>query len=153
MCGITGIVDLKERRPIDTDLLARMNASLEHRGPDGDGFHFEPGVGFGHRRLSIIDLEGGKQPLYNEDHSVVVTYNGEIYNFKEIEVELRARGHIFRTRCDTEVIVHAWEEWGERCLDRFNGMFAFAIWDRNQETLFLARDRLGVKPLYYTRAI
>ena len=107
-----------------------MNSSLEHRGPDGDGFHFEPGVGFGHRRLSIIDLEGGKQPLYNEDHTVVVTYNGEIYNFKEIEVELRARGHTFRTRCDTEVIVHAWEEWGERCLDRFNGMFAFAIWDQ-----------------------
>ncbi len=150
MCGITGIVDLKERRPIDSDLLARMNASLEHRGPDGDGFHVEPGVGLGHRRLSIIDLEGGKQPLYNEDHSVVVTYNGEIYNFKEIEVELRSRGHVFRTRCDTEVIVHAWEEWGERCLERFNGMFAFAIWDRNSDTLFLARDRLGIKPLYYT---
>lgn len=150
MCGITGIVDLKERRAIDPNLLARMNGSLQHRGPDGDGFHFEPGVGFGHRRLSIIDLEGGKQPLYNEDHSVVVTYNGEIYNFKEIEVELRARGHVFRTRCDTEVIVHAWEEWGERCLERFNGMFAFAIWDRNKDTVFLARDRLGVKPLYYT---
>lgn len=107
-------------------------------------------MGFGHRRLSIIDLEGGKQPLYNEDHTVVVTYNGEIYNFKEIEIELRARGHVFRTRCDTEVIVHAWEEWGDRCLDRFNGMFAFAIWDRGKDTLFLARDRLGVKPLYYT---
>jgi asparagine synthase (glutamine-hydrolysing) len=150
MCGITGIVDLRQRRPIDTQLLTRMNSSLSHRGPDGDGFHVEPGVGFGHRRLSIIDLEGGKQPLYNEDHSVVVTYNGEIYNFKEIETELRAKGHVFRTRCDTEVIVHAWEEWGERCLDRFNGMFAFAIWDRNTETLFLGRDRLGVKPLYYT---
>jgi len=127
-----------------------MNESLSHRGPDGDGFHIEPGVGFGHRRLSIIDLEGGRQPLYNEDHTVVVTYNGEIYNFKDVELELRARGHVFRTRCDTEVIVHAWEEWGERCLERFNGMFAFAIWDRNTETLFLARDRLGVKPLYYT---
>jgi asparagine synthase (glutamine-hydrolysing) len=150
VCGITGIVDLTQRRPIDTNLLERMNGSLGHRGPDGDGFHFEPGVGFGHRRLSIIDLEGGKQPLYNEDNTVVVTYNGEIYNFKDIEVELRARGHVFRTRCDTEVIVHAWEEWGERCVDRFNGMFAFAIWDRNRDTLFLARDRLGVKPLYYT---
>jgi asparagine synthase (glutamine-hydrolysing) len=150
MCGITGIVDLKGRRQIDAGLLKRMNSALEHRGPDGDGFHVEPGVGFGHRRLSIIDLEGGKQPLYNEDHTVVVTYNGEIYNFREIEVELRARGHVFRTRCDTEVIVHAWEEWGERCVDRFNGMFAFAIWDQNKETLFLARDRLGVKPLYYT---
>jgi asparagine synthase (glutamine-hydrolysing) len=128
-----------------------MNGSLLHRGPDGDGFHYEPGVGFGHRRLSIIDLEGGKQPLYNEDHSVVVTYNGEIYNFRDLETELRACGHVFRTRCDTEVIVHAWEEWGERCVERFNGMFAFGIWDRNRETLFLARDRLGVKPLYYTR--
>src|SRR3954447_11197988 len=147
MCGITGIVDLRGRREIDRNLLARMNDLLVHRGPDGDGFHFEPGVGFGHRRLSIIDLEGGKQPLYNEDHSVVVTYNGEIYNFRELETELRQRGHVFRTRCDTEVIVHAWEEWGERCVERFNGMFAFGIWDRNAETLFLARDRLGVKPL------
>jgi len=147
MCGIAGIVDLKDLRPIDQQLLKRMNQSLEHRGPDGDGFHFEPGVGFGHRRLSIIDLEGGKQPMYNEDGTVVLTYNGEIYNFKEIEVELRARGHVFRTRCDSEVIVHAWEEWGERCLDRFNGMFVFALWDRSQETQFLARDRIGVKPL------
>jgi asparagine synthase (glutamine-hydrolysing) len=126
-----------------------MNDTLALRGPDGAGFHFEPGVGFGHRRLSIIDLEGGKQPLFNEDETVVVTYNGEIYNFREIEDELVRRGHRFRTRCDTEVIVHAWEEWGERCLERFNGMFAFALWDRNTETLFLARDRLGVKPLYY----
>src|SRR5690606_10218381 len=138
------------RRPINRSLLQAMNDSLEHRGPDGDGFHVEAGVGLGHRRLSIIDLEGGKQPLYNEDESVVVTYNGEIYNFRELAEELVAKGHVFRTRCDTEVIVHAWEEWGERCLDRFNGMFAFALWDRRTETLFLARDRLGVKPLYYT---
>jgi asparagine synthase (glutamine-hydrolysing) len=126
-----------------------MNDTLALRGPDGEGFHFEPGVGFGHRRLSIIDLEGGKQPLYNEDESVVVTYNGEIYNFREIEDELVRLGHRFRTRCDTEVIVHAWEQWGPKCLERFNGMFAFALWDRNTETLFMARDRLGVKPLYY----
>ncbi len=150
MCGITGIVDLLQPRPVDERLLRRMNGSLGHRGPDGDGFHFEPGVGFGHRRLSIIDLEGGKQPLYNEDHTVVVTFNGEIFNFKEIEAELLTRGHIFRTRCDTEVIVHAWEEWGEECLQRFNGMFAFAIWDRPRGVLFIARDRLGVKPLYYS---
>jgi asparagine synthase (glutamine-hydrolysing) len=149
MCGISGIVDLRERRPINAVLLRAMNDTLAHRGPDGEGFHFEPGVGLGHRRLSIIDLEGGKQPLYNEDESVVVTYNGEIYNFHELVEELAGKGHRFRTRCDTEVIVHAWEEWGERCLDRFNGMFAFAIWDRRQEILFLARDRLGVKPLYY----
>jgi asparagine synthase (glutamine-hydrolysing) len=150
MCGIAGIVDLLERRPVDRDLLGRMTDSMTHRGPDGSGFHVEPGVGFGHRRLSIIDLEGGKQPLYNEDGTVVVTYNGEIYNFQDIEDELRASGHQFRTRCDTEVIVHAWEQWGEQCVDRFNGMFAFAVWDQNKQTLFLARDRLGVKPLYYT---
>lgn len=149
MCGISGIVDLRERRPVNRALLKAMNDTLTHRGPDGEGFHFEPGVGFGHRRLSIIDLEGGKQPLYNEDETVVVTYNGEIYNFKELIEELIGKGHTFRTRCDTEVIVHAWEEWGERCLDRFNGMFAFALWDRGRDTLFLARDRLGVKPLYY----
>ena len=149
MCGITGIVDTLGGRPVNESLLRAMNESISHRGPDGDGFHVEPGVGFGHRRLSIIDLTGGKQPLYNEDGTVVVTFNGEIFNFMEVEKELVARGHTFRTRCDTEVIVHAWEEWGERCLDRFNGMFAFALWDQRQQTLFMARDRLGVKPLYY----
>ena len=149
MCGIVGIVDLAGERHVDRQLLERMNLAHEHRGPDGDGFHFEPGVGFGHRRLSIIDLTGGKQPLYNEDGSVVVTYNGEIYNFAPLVTELTALGHTFKTRCDTEVIVHAWEEWGEDCVLRFNGMFAFAIWDRNRKTLFLARDRLGIKPLYY----
>jgi asparagine synthase (glutamine-hydrolysing) len=149
MCGITGIVDLRGDRSIDESVLRRMNDLLTHRGPDGDGFHFSPGVGFGHRRLSIIDLEGGRQPLYNEDGSVVVTFNGEIFNFMEVEAELLARGHTFRTRSDTEVIVHAWEEWGTECLRRFNGMFAFAVWDERQKTLFIARDRLGVKPLYY----
>ena len=149
MCGITGIVDMRGERPIDEPLLRAMNGVIGHRGPDGDGFHFEPGVGFGHRRLSIIDLEGGKQPLYNEDHTVVVTYNGEIFNFMEVERELLQRGHTFRTRSDTEVIVHAWEEWGVECLKRFNGMFAFAVWDRRAKTLFIARDRLGVKPLFY----
>lgn len=149
MCGISGIVDIRVRRPIDEGLVRAMNDTLIHRGPDGEGFHFEPGVGLGHRRLSIIDLEGGKQPLYNEDQSVVVTYNGEIYNFRELADELKALGHVFRTHCDTEVIVHAWEEWSADCLNRFNGMFAFALWDRNRQTLFLARDRLGIKPLYY----
>jgi asparagine synthase (glutamine-hydrolysing) len=149
MCGITGIVDLRSERPPDERLLRAMNASLSHRGPDGDGFHFEPGVGLGHRRLSIIDLEGGKQPLYNEDHTVVVTFNGEIFNFMEVEAVLLQRGHTFRTRSDTEVIVHAWEEWGVECLKHFNGMFAFAVWDKRTKTLFVARDRLGVKPLYY----
>ncbi len=151
MCGITGVVDLTGRRTATAGLLRAMNDSLTHRGPDGDGFHIEPGVGLGHRRLSIIDLEGGKQPLYNEDETVVVTYNGEIYNFHGLAEELVALGHSFRTRCDTEVIVHAWEAWGPKCLERFNGMFAFALWDRNSETLFMARDRLGIKPLHYAR--
>jgi asparagine synthase (glutamine-hydrolysing) len=149
MCGITGIVDLKSRREPDRALLRRMNDLQAHRGPDGAGEHFEPGVAFGHRRLSIIDVATGQQPLFNEDHSVVVIFNGEIYNYQSLIPELQALGHTFRTRSDTEVIVHAWEAWGEKCVERFRGMFAFALWDRNSETLFLARDRLGVKPMFY----
>lgn len=151
MCGIVGIFDTSGRREISRDLLSRMNETQFHRGPDEGGLHTEPGVGFGHRRLSIIDISSGQQPLFNEDQTVVVTYNGEIYNFPELSEELKALGHQFRTHCDTEVIVHAWEEWGEACVERFRGMFAFGIWDRNRETLFLARDRLGIKPLYYAR--
>ncbi len=151
MCGIVGIFELHSKRDVDRKLLQRMNQSQIHRGPDADGLHTEPGVGLGHRRLSIIDLTGGQQPLFNEDRSVVVVYNGEIYNFGELIKQLQAAGHTFRTRCDTEVIVHAWEEWGEGCVARFRGMFAFALWDRNQKTLFLARDRLGIKPLYYAQ--
>lgn len=149
MCGITGIFDTRAHREIDRGLLDRMNESQFHRGPDEGGLHLEPGVGLGHRRLSIIDLSSGQQPLYNEDSSVVVVFNGEIYNYLDLVPELQALGHIIRTRSDTEVIVHAWEAWGEACVQRFRGMFAFAIWDRNRQTLFLARDRLGVKPLYY----
>lgn len=150
MCGIVGIFELQSRKPIDRALLLRMNRTQFHRGPDEEGMHIEPGLGFGHRRLSIIDLSTGQQPLFNEDGSVVVVYNGEIYNFPSLADELKKYGHTFRTRCDTEVIVHAWEQWGEACVKRFRGMFAFAIWDRNQQTLFLARDRIGIKPLYYT---
>ncbi len=150
MCGITGIFDTQGKRPIHRDLLARMNDSQFHRGPDQDGLHLEDGVGLGHRRLSIIDLSSGKQPLYNEDESIVVVYNGEIYNFQELTQELKAEGYKFQTRCDTEVIVHAWDRWGAACVERFRGMFAFAIWDRNRNTLFMARDRLGIKPLYYS---
>ena len=150
MCGIVGIFDTRERRPIDEAVLQRMNQTQFHRGPDDGGVHTEPGVGLAHRRLSIIDLSGGHQPLFNEDGSVAVVYNGEIYNFHELSEELLAAGHRFRTRCDTEVLVHAWEEWGPACVQRFRGMFAFAIWDRRQSTLFLARDRLGIKPLYYS---
>jgi asparagine synthase (glutamine-hydrolysing) len=149
MCGLVGIFDLSGAGNIDRDLLSRMNETQFHRGPDEGGLHAEPGVGLGHRRLSIIDLSSGQQPLFNEDNSVVVVFNGEIYNFQEVAKELVECGHQFRTHSDTEVIVHGWEEWGEDCVKRFNGMFAFAIWDRNRQTLFLARDRLGVKPLYY----
>jgi len=151
MCGITGIFDLGGQREIDREQLSRMNETQFHRGPDEGGIHTEPGVGFAHRRLSIIDLSSGQQPLFNEDGTVVVTYNGEIYNFPELSAELKQCGHQFKTHCDTEVIVHAWEEWGEACVLRFRGMFAFAIWDRNQQVLFMARDRLGVKPLYYAK--
>ncbi len=150
MCGIVGIFDTREKREVDPELLSRMNESQHHRGPDEGGLHVESGVGLGHRRLSIIDLSSGHQPLFNEDGGVAVVFNGEIYNFQELQRELEGLGHVFRTRCDTEAIVHAWEEWGEGCVTRFRGMFAFAIWDRGKATLFLARDRLGKKPLYYS---
>ena len=149
MCGFAGIFDPRGARDVDRALLSRMNESQHHRGPDECGLHVEPGVGLAHRRLSIIDLSTGQQPLWNEDRSVVVVFNGEIYNYQSLIPELTQLGHRFRTRSDTEVIVHAWEAWGEACVDRFRGMFAFALWDRNRSTLFLARDRLGVKPLHY----
>ena len=150
MCGIVGILHTRSAQSPSRDLLARMNDSQRHRGPDESGLHIEPGLGLGHRRLSIIDISSGQQPLFNEDHSVVVVFNGEIYNFQDLAVELQAAGHRFRTHSDTEVIVHAWEQWGVECVLRFRGMFAFAIWDRNRHQLFLARDRLGIKPLYYS---
>jgi asparagine synthase (glutamine-hydrolysing) len=149
MCGITGIFDTRGARPVDPRALERMNASQLHRGPDEGSVHVEPGVGLGHRRLSIIDVATGQQPLFNEDGSVVIVFNGEIYNYQELIPELQAAGHVFHTRSDTEVIVHAWEQWGEACVQRFRGMFAFALWDRNRQTFFMARDRLGVKPMYY----
>lgn len=149
MCGIVGLYHPAADRPVDRALLHAMNETQHHRGPDGGGLFADDGVGLGHRRLSIIDVGGGGQPLFNEDGSVVVVYNGEIYNFADLFAELRARGHVFRTHCDTEAVVHAWEEWGEDCVTRFRGMFAFALWDRNRQSLFLARDRLGIKPLHY----
>ncbi|MCB2100933.1 MAG: amidotransferase 1, exosortase A system-associated [Rhodobacterales bacterium] len=149
MCGITGIFDTRGKREIDRDLLVRMNDSQSHRGPDETGLHVEPGVGLGHRRLSIIDLASGQQPMANDDGSVVIIYNGEVYNFQELFEELTALGYKFKTRCDTEAILRGWEAWGEACVDRLRGMFAFAIWDRNRDCLFLARDRVGIKPLYY----
>ncbi|MDD2882812.1 MAG: amidotransferase 1, exosortase A system-associated [Rhodoferax sp.] len=149
MCGITGIFDTFSKSIIDRAVLQRMNDSQRHRGPDEGSLHIEPGVGLGHRRLSIIDIATGQQPLFNEDGSVVVVFNGEIYNYQQLIPELQALGHVFHTKSDTEVIVHSWESWGAECVKRFRGMFAFALWDRNQQTFFMARDRLGVKPLFY----
>ena len=149
MCGIVGIFDPRGMRDIDRGALERMNQTQFHRGPVEGDVYLEPGVGFGHRRLSIIDLAAGQQPLFNEDHSVVTVFNGEIYNFRALMAELSALGHVFRTRSDTETIVHAWEQWGEDCVKHLRGMFAFAIWDRRQGTFFLARDHLGIKPLHY----
>src|SRR5574338_479111 len=149
MCGIAGIFDTRGKRDFSPDLVRRMNDVQHHRGPDEGGYHFEPGVALAHRRLSIIDLSTGQQPLFNEDGSVAVVFNGEIYNYQDLVLELEVLGHVFHTRSDTEVIVHAWEAWGDACVKRFRGMFAFALWDRRRETFFLARDRLGVKPLHY----
>ncbi len=149
MCGISGLFDTQGTRDFDRALAARINNIQAHRGPDEDDLHFEPGLALGHRRLSVIDLATGQQPLFNEDGSVGIVFNGEIYNFEELMPELQALGHTFKTRSDTEVIVHAWEAWGPECVHRLRGMFAFALWDRNQQTLFLARDRMGVKPMHY----
>jgi asparagine synthase (glutamine-hydrolysing) len=126
-----------------------MGSAIRHRGPDGEGEWVDHEIGLGHRRLSIIDVDGGGQPIGNEDDSIQIVFNGEIYNFIELREELEKSGHRFRTRSDTEVIVHAYEQWGSACVKRFNGMFAFAIWDSRKRELFLARDHLGIKPLYY----
>ena len=148
MCGIAGRVN--RSRPVLREEIFRMTAALEHRGPDDCGYHLRPRVGLGHRRLSIIDLEGGKQPLANEDGSVWIVFNGEVYNHVELRRELQRCGHSFQTHSDTEAIVHAYEEWGLDCVSRLRGMFAFAIWDEHAGRLMLARDRLGIKPLYYS---
>jgi asparagine synthase (glutamine-hydrolysing) len=149
MCGLVGIFDLKERSAIGESVLQAMNETQHHRGPDGGGTFLAPGVGLGHRRLSIIDLASGMQPLFSEDRSLVVVFNGEIYNFQDLTAELQEKGHRFRTHSDTEVIIHAWREWGEACVERFRGMFVFALYDERQDCLFIARDRLGIKPLHY----
>ena len=147
MCGIAGI--LRWDRVPEEPEIRRMTDALAHRGPDGEGIHLEGSVALGHRRLAIIDPKGGRQPMCNEDRRVWVTYNGEIYNFRELRTELTARGHRFRTSCDTEVIVHAYEEWGETCVERLRGMFAFAVADLRRRRLMLARDHFGIKPLFY----
>jgi asparagine synthase (glutamine-hydrolysing) len=157
MCGIAGFVDSdlsggldSPRVRADEQVLRQMCAVIRHRGPDDEGLRVEPGVGLGMRRLSIIDLATGHQPIRNEDASVWVVFNGEIYNFRQLRADLLSRGHRFYTSTDTEVIVHAYDEWGEGAFARLRGMFAVALWDRRTSTLLLARDRLGIKPLYYT---
>ena len=153
MCGIYGYLSSKEK--VDPVILQGMGESLRHRGPDGEGEEIQQsaewGLGLGHTRLSIIDLSpAGKQPMCNEDGTIWITYNGEIYNFRELRAELERNGHRFKSNSDTEVIIHLYEERGVRCLERLNGMFAFALWDRSEKTLFLARDRIGKKPLHYS---
>lgn len=149
MCGISGIFDTRGTSTIPRDLISRINNIQSHRGPDENEIHLEPGLALGHRRLSVIDLATGTQPLFNEDGTVGIVFNGEIYNYLELMQELNDLGYRFRTRSDTEVIVHAWQAWGEACVHRLRGMFAFALWDRKHQTLFLARDRMGVKPMHY----
>jgi asparagine synthase (glutamine-hydrolysing) len=151
MCGLCGVLNYDGQAPVDQEGLAAMTATLQRRGPDDLGYFCSGPVGLGHRRLSIIDLEMGHQPLSNEDGSIWIVYNGELYNYREIRTSLEKAGHRFATASDTEVIVHAYEEYGADCLKAMNGMFAFAIWDSNRGRLLLARDRLGIKPLYYAK--
>jgi asparagine synthase (glutamine-hydrolysing) len=149
MCGICGVLHFDGQTP-SIEVLSSMTEVLQHRGPDGSGLHIQGPVGLGHRRLSVIDLSSsGTQPMTNEDGSIWLVYNGEIYNFKELRTQLQQKGHIFRSMTDTEVILHAYETWGVNCLEHFDGMFAFALFDANQQILWLARDRLGIKPLFY----
>jgi asparagine synthase (glutamine-hydrolysing) len=152
MCGIAGIVNLKKEREISRTTLEGMISVLRHRGPDGVGFYRDRRVGLAHARLSIIDLEGGRQPMHNEDRSVWITFNGEIFNYKELRTLLLERGHRFETMSDTEVIVHLYEDHGPGCLEYLNGQFAFAVWDSARDRFFVARDRVGIRPLYYTVA-
>ena len=149
MCGITGKIYLDTSRDIYLDELKKMADSIYHRGPDDEGFYINKNIGLGFRRLSIIDVKSGHQPLSNEDGSIWIVFNGEIYNYKELQVELIKQGHVFRTNCDTETIVHLYEQHGTDCLKYLRGMFAFSIWDSNKQQLFCARDRFGIKPFYY----
>ena len=149
MCGIAGIFNTRSEDAPQTELINRMTDAITHRGPDESGIHLEPGLALGHRRLSVIDIASGQQPLFNEDRSAAIVFNGEIYNFMQLRPELEALGYRFTTHSDTEVILHAWQAWGSQCVQRLRGMFAFAIWDQKRRHLFLARDRLGIKPLYY----
>lgn len=149
MCGICGVLNFDGSK-VSSVLLKKMTDSIAHRGPDGEGWYQSKGLGFGHRRLAIVDLSPlGHQPMVSQDTRYALTYNGEIYNFREIRSELISKGYSFLSQTDSEVVLHAWAEWGQACVLKFNGMFAFAIWDSVQEDLFLVRDRYGIKPLYY----
>src|ERR1051326_3624615 len=153
MCGINGIAfSSRSGRTVDAAVLARMRDVITHRGPDDEGIFIDGAVGLGPRRLSIVDVAAGHQPMTNEDGSLHITFNGEIYNHADFRDSLEARGHVYRTHCDTETILHLYEEEGARSVERLRGMFAFDIWDANRRELFVARDRLGVKPLYYVHA-
>lgn len=149
MCGITGIFHFDKARAVDNHLLKKMTDIIIHRGPDGEGYYVKNNIGLGHRRLSIIDLQTGDQPMYSDDRSIVLIFNGEIYNYIELKVELQKSGHTFKTTSDTEVIIKAYEQWGIGCQNKFNGMWAFALWDESRQQLFLSRDRMGEKPLHY----
>jgi asparagine synthase (glutamine-hydrolysing) len=148
VCGIAGIIRF-DGRPVFEQEVRDMCGAMVHRGPDDEGVYLGDGVGLGHRRLSIIDLHSGHQPVCNEDGSVWIVFNGEIYNYQELRRDLQRNGHTFRTNGDTETIVHLYEDLGPRCVERLRGMFAFAIWDTRRREVLLARDRLGIKPLYY----
>jgi asparagine synthase (glutamine-hydrolysing) len=150
MCGIAGILHQDPTRRVDRDTLRRMTRALSHRGPDGEGYYEDGNIGLGHRRLAIIDLSTGTQPMYSVDRDVVLVFNGEIYNYVELREELRNLGHNFVTTSDTEVIIAAYEQWGFDCQQKFNGMWAFALWDARQKQLFVSRDRMGEKPLHYS---
>jgi len=150
MCGICGMFNFEREKSVDEECLRRMTSLLVHRGPDGEGIALLGQAGLGHRRLSIIDLLTGDQPMLNEDRSLCLVFNGEIYNFKRLRKELESHGHRFSTHSDTEVILHLYEDYGEQCIDHLRGMFAFALWDKTRRRLILARDRAGMKPLYYT---
>src|SRR5215469_4437553 len=149
MCGICGKLEFDPEAKVAPNLVKRMADAIVHRGPDDEGYYVEGQVGLGFRRLSIIDLSGGHQPLSNENGSIWIIFNGEIYNYRELRTELVSKGHIFKTKSDTEVIVHLYEEYGRDCVQKLRGMFAFAIWDSVHRSLFLARDRVGIKPLFY----
>jgi asparagine synthase (glutamine-hydrolysing) len=152
MCGICGVYEYENHAPVDRDVLSNMLTVIRHRGPDDFGVHFDRDLAVGMRRLSIIDLDRGKQPISNEDGTIVTVFNGEIYNYRELRKQLESRGHLLTTASDTEVIVHLYEDFGEDCVHHLRGMFGFAVWDNRRRKLFVARDRLGIKPLYYTHA-